>query len=96
MHAVILWYIMFMACFSLDFVYTRWMIAVTQHRRTLATFYSGLCVVLGYLTTIFCVDDNWLILPACLGHMGGTLLAMNGHADDEKRANCGDPQEGRS
>jgi hypothetical protein len=77
------WVLTFIACFSLDFVWTRLIVAVHHNRRFAASLYSGLFTLLNYAATAFFVDDRWMIIPACLGAILGISLAIG--YDEETR-----------
>ena len=68
---------MFIACLGIDYTYVKWVSSIQARNRFHAACYSALCVLLGQVTTIFCVYDYWLILPSCLGHAFGTIVAMS-------------------
>lgn len=82
------YFIMFLACLSLDYVYTLWMVHVTKRNPVRAALYSALCVLIGYATTLSCVDNHWLIGPACAGHALGTVLAMRFSHDASSQAHA--------
>jgi len=71
------WLAMFVMCMGLDLVYVFWLREVHDKRKWRAASWSALCVLIGSLTTVFCVWDLWLILPQCLGHACGTVIAMS-------------------
>lgn len=59
-----------------DFIWARYIQHIQGKNPLRATLYAGLVVAIGGLTTIEYVSDHRLLLPAVLGAMAGTLIAV--------------------
>lgn len=76
---IVLWWLLaFIFAVGIDFVYSRWILAVTERRRTPACIYSSCVTVLGFLSVLVCLDHYSAIIPAALGHALGTWIAVGG------------------
>ena len=76
---LILWPAVFVCAVLLDFVYSRWFLAVTASKPLPAMLYSGACTILNFVSVVVCIDDYAALAPAVTGHMLGTYLAMRWH-----------------
>ena len=59
-----------------DFVWARYTQTVTQDRPYAAAIYTAFIILCGGVSTISYVNDPRLLLPAVLGGMAGTIIAM--------------------
>ena len=74
---IVLWWLLaFTFAVGIDFTYSRWILAVTERRRTSACIYSSCVTVLGFLSVLVCLDHYTAILPAAAGHALGTWIAV--------------------
>jgi hypothetical protein len=71
------WMLMFAMCLAIDFVYVRLILYVNQRRLFQAASYSVLLTLLSQVATIFVITNYWLLVPACVGHALGTILAIH-------------------
>ena len=66
----------FLIAVGIDFVYSNWIISVTEKRRTSACAYSAAITLLGGCSTYLFLDHWYTVFPAALGHAAGTWVAM--------------------
>ena len=66
----------FIGGFIIDFLYSLWTIYTSQKQITHATCLAGLLFAISGLVTTLYVDNKWLLIPAVLGAMLGTYVAI--------------------
>jgi hypothetical protein len=66
--------LVFIAFVALDLVWARYINAVSDGHRWRAGLWSGITIALGGFGAVQYVNDPWLLLPAILGGVIGTLL----------------------
>src|SRR5260370_6949414 len=78
MHLTLMSLLAFGVALAIDFTYTRWVVCVSERRRTAACFYSSVLPLLGSLSLIVFLVSWFSTIPAPLGHAAGTGAAMRG------------------
>lgn len=73
--------LVFFAAIALDWFYAKWVIAITERCRKMASLYSVLIGLCGYLGLGSVISNRWLLLPYLAGLAAGTWLATNSKQD---------------
>ena len=58
-----------------DFVWAFYTLALTRHQSIRAGLYAGVLIAIGGFVTVGYIADHWLLLPAVIGAIGGTVAA---------------------
>jgi hypothetical protein len=59
-----------------DFVWAKYIAHTSKSNAMKASFYSALLTIIGAVVTMTYVDDHRMIIPAALGALVGTYLAI--------------------
>lgn len=68
--------IVFSAMAALDFVWVHYTHATQRHQAGLAATYAGIILLFNGTVVIGYTEHNWMLVPAILGAVGGTYVAM--------------------
>lgn len=68
--------IVFSAMFALDFVWVKYTHMTQQHNAGGAAIYAGLILMLNGTVILGYTENNWMLIPAIAGAVGGTYAAM--------------------
>lgn len=68
--------IIFAVCLVLDLLNTFLTTAIVKNQAIRSTILTGLAYLFGMLTIILVVHSNWCLIPAVLGKMAGTYIAV--------------------
>lgn len=75
---VLTWIVTFCLAVAIDYVYSNWMVAVSQKRVFLACGCSAALPVLSFFSLLVCLENRSAVIPTALGYAVGTFLAMRG------------------
>ena len=67
-------FLVFVALFTLDFVWARYNICTTSGKALKAGYYSVIIILLGGFSVISYTEDHWMLLPAAAGAFCGTFV----------------------
>ena len=66
----------FLAVFTLDFVWAAYTLAMTGREALQAAGLAGVIIVLSGIAQIGYTKNKWLLIPACIGAFAGTYIAV--------------------
>lgn len=68
--------LVFAATFWLDFVWARYTAAITARLKLRASALAGFIILLSGAAQISYVENHWLLIPAVIGAVAGTWVAI--------------------
>ena len=68
--------LVFLGAFVLDFVWARYTIALSALRMWASGVFAALIYLANNTIVIGIVADHWLLLPAAVGALGGTVASI--------------------
>jgi hypothetical protein len=70
------YFLFFLLTLALDWSWAAYISAVSDKKVVKAVIFSAFIYLTGVITTLFTIEDHWIILPALLGTIIGTYVSV--------------------